>query len=169
MEDRELDPNEVTNGDASSNPSSEQTSAESNQPIVQHSAPSEPNTYPGQPNCPVHVVWSVMTKINSPGTSSVFDTFYCDTTLANYAVDIPTECEIVYAYVYRQQSLPADVEVHWRVTMENPTAPAMRMGGYPLNKESIDGLLTSLNIQAATDLSAPMLQSLPQMKQRARY
>lgn len=160
---------ELEDGSVDQNLINDPSTAMANQPIEQHSFPADPNTYPVQPLAGVHVVWTVMVKLNSPGTSSIFDSFTCDTNLSDYATDIPNSATAVYEYVYSQQALPADIEVHWRVRIDNPTAPAMRMGGYPLAKEALDGHLTSWNIVSVESLYHHMLVALPQMQTRAKY
>lgn len=160
---------ELGTGVADSNTVNNPSVAQSNQPIEQHSFPADPNTYPAQPGAGVHVVWTVMVKINSPGTSVIIDSFTCDTNLTNYPTDIPASAVSAYSYIYSQQALPADLEVHWRVKIDNTTAPAMRMGGYPLPKEALDGHLTSWNITCVEDIYRTILVALPQMQSRARY
>lgn len=144
---------------------------------VVHTTATLPNTYPAQPHAGVHIAWGVIAKVNSPGTSSISDVIFCDTTLTNYVTDVPNAAIQVFklwsqwgnATTATPAGLGADVEIHWSIKLDNPTAPRPAMGGVVQAKQHMDGHLSMGNVKAASDIQTPIMLNIPFLQSIAKY
>lgn len=143
-------------------------------PVEVHSTATLPNTYPAQPFAKVHVVWGVIAKVNSPGTSTISEAIHLDTDLTNYSVDVHNAVQSVWNLWYAWSAstplgLQADVEIHWSIRLANPTAPPPPMGGWLQAKQHYDGHLSAGNIKSSWDIEQPIVNNIPYMAKIAKY
>ena len=168
------DSTEVTAHVTGSTENATEVSANDPATLTTYTSPSIPNTYAAQPTAGVTVVWGVIAKLNSPGTSTISDTIICKTTLSNYTTDVPNAVAQVYSLFNAWTAatpggLNADCEIHWSISLSNPTAPSPAMGVVPLAKQHLDGHLSAGNIASSSDILTPIMNNIPFLQSIAKY